>query len=289
MKYRIYLITALFLISRQSTAEDPNQIKLVSRNDANAKYAVGLLQLALTKIKKPYTINTSHGELTAMRLKESARSGTIDVIWTATNKELEAELIPIRVPLEKGLLGHRIFIVHRDNKNLLANVDTIEQLRAYTIGQGRGWTDAEILKANGFKVTLAPKYESLFYMIDGKRFQLFPRGVNEPFAEIEKRPELELAVDENVMLVYRMPYYFFVNPARKELADDIESGLMAAIDDGSFDKYFFADETTQKVISNVSNKNRKIFKLTNPELPEKTPLDNQKLWVNFEDLQKQKS
>lgn len=120
-------------------------------------------------------------------------------------------------------------------------------------------------------------------MVDGKRFQLFPRGVNEPFVEIEKRPSLELAVDENVMVVYKMPYYFFVNPARKQLATDIEAGLLAAINDGSFDEYFYADETTQKVIANVPAKGRRIFQLNNPGLPVQTPTDD-KFWVKFEDL-----
>lgn len=285
MHVKKILFLLLNAVSLMSNAADDMEIKVVSRNDSNARYAIGLLELAISKTKKDYKIKTTPGELTAMRLQESTKSGTIDVIWTATNKELEEELTPVRIPLEKGLLGHRIFIVHRDNKNLLANVETLDDLKKFTIGQGRGWTDAEILRANGFKVILAPKYESLFYMVDGKRFQLFPRGVNEPHTEIEKRKDLDLAIDDHVMLVYKMPYYFFVNPAKKQLADDIEAGLNAAIEDGSFDKFFYADETTQKVIKNVTSNGRHIFELVNPNLPPKTQLTNPKLWIKFEDLQ----
>lgn len=270
--------------SAAAETEPEYKIRIISRGDANANYAIGLLRLAITKSGKPYTLSISEGALTAMRLKESLISGTIDVSWTATNNELEKELLPVRIPLEKGLLGHRIFIVHRDNKNLLNNVKTLDDLRRFSVGQGRGWTDADILKANGFNVVLAPKYESLFYMVDGKRFQIFPRGVNEPFAEIDKRPNLDLAVDENVMVVYKMPYYFFVNPARKALMEDIQKGLTLAIEDGSFDAYFYADQTTKMVIKNVASSKRVIFELNNPNLPEKTPLDNPKLWVKFDEL-----
>lgn len=291
MFLRAALISVVNLILMQLCfgATDNDQINLVSRGDANAKYAIGLLSLAIQKTGKPYNIKVSQGELTTMRLMESVKAGTIDVFWAATSDELEKELLPVRIPLEKGLLGHRIFIVHKDNQHILDDVTSLADLRKFTLGQGRGWTDSDILKANGFKVVLAPKYESLFLMIDGKRFQLFPRGVNEPFNELELRPSLELAIDQNVMITYKIPYYLFVTPGRPELAKDIETGLMTAIADGSFDAYFYNDETTKAVIKQVATVKRRIFALETPSLPPKTPLDNPKLWVNFEELQKKSS
>ena len=41
------------------------------------------------------------------------------------------------------------------------------------------------------------------------------RRTHEPWAEIDKRPGLELTVDEHVMLVYRSPFYLFVSPSKK--------------------------------------------------------------------------
>ena len=85
---------------------------------------------------------------------------------------------------------------------------------AYRFGQGRDWSDTTIMRANGMKVVTAVKYDNLFLMADGKRFDGFPRGVHEPWAEIDKRPGLELTVDEHVMLVYRSPFYLFVSPSK---------------------------------------------------------------------------
>lgn len=291
MVLRAAILSVINFVSIQLcfAAADTDQINVVSRGDANAKYAIGLLSLAIEKSGKPYKIKVSQGELTTMRLMESVKAGSIDLFWAATSDELEKELLPVRIPLEKGLLGHRIFIVHKDNQHLLDDVTSLADLRKFTLGQGRGWTDSDILKANGFKVVLAPKYESLFYMIDGKRFQLFPRGVNEPFNELELRPSLELVIDQNVMITYKIPYYLFVTPGRPELAKDIEAGLMTAIADGSFDAYFYNDETTKAVIKQVATVKRRIFALETPSLPPKTPLDNPKLWVNFEELQKKSS
>lgn len=286
---RAFLVAILLITTcvDAETIQDNMTINIISRGDSNAAYAIGLLNLAVSKCGKQYKINILNGGLTAMRLKESVRDGTIDLSWTASNQELEDTLIPIRVPLEKGLMGHRILMVHKDNVHLLDQVKTLDDLKGISFGQGRGWTDVDILESNGIRVIKAPKYESLFLMLDGKRFQAFPRGVNEPFAEIELRKNLELAVDENVMLVYTMPYYFFVTPKRPELAADLEKGLFRAIEDGSFDQYFYNDPTTRMVVEKVKMSGRRVFKLKNPNLPAKTPVKDTRLWVDIENLSKE--
>ncbi len=188
------------------------------------------------------------------------------------------------MPLFKGLLGHRILIIHKDNAHLFDHVQTYEQALRYKYGQGKGWTDTMIMEANGMEVVTTVRYEGLFYMADGGRFHAFPRGVHEPWGEIASRPELELTVDKNLMFVYTMPYYLFVSPKRPELARAIEQGLLAAIDDGGFDEVFLNNSMVKLVLEKAGLQHRRIFKLDNPELPPKTPLDNPKLWVNVTEL-----
>lgn len=55
MFLRAALISFVNLILMQLCfgVTDPNQINLVSRGDANAKYAIGLLSLAIEKTGKP--------------------------------------------------------------------------------------------------------------------------------------------------------------------------------------------------------------------------------------------
>ena len=137
------------------------------------------------------------------------------------------------------------------------------------------------MKANGMKVVPAVKYDSLFFMADGKRFDAFPRGVHEPWAEIDKHPNLDLVVDKNVMMVYRMPFYLFVTPGKKQLADDIYNGLMKAVEDGSFDEYFYSNPTVKLVLEKADLKSRKIFNLKNPVLPPLTPINDARLWVDI--------
>ena len=280
MLNRFVVLFILVLVNTVCTAETTN-VTVVSRGDDNAKYAIAMLNLALEEVGDPFAINVISDALSAPKLREELIAGSIDVIWTATNRDMETNALPVRVPLFKGLLGHRILIVHKDNVHLFDHVTSMQQALAFTYGQGQGWTDTTIMQANGMKVVAANKYESLFYMTDGKRFDAFPRGVHEPWGEIAQRSELELTVEPNLMFVYQMPYYLMVTPKRPDLAANIERGLTMAIEDGSFDQMFYGNAMVKTVLQYANLRERRIFNLTNPELPSETPLDNKKLWVDI--------
>lgn len=278
------LLLIQLLVIATAAAETVTRVKVVSRGDENADYAIGMLRLGLQKVGKPFEIIVEDDALSAPKLREELIAGNIDVIWTATNMDMEENALPVRVPLYKGLLGHRILIVHKDNAHLFDHVESMQEALKFKYGQGVGWTDTTIMKANGMNVVEATKYEGLFYMADGKRFDAFPRGVHEPWGEVSKHTDLELAVDKNLMFVYIMPYYLMVTPGRPDLAADIERGLLMAIDDGSFDEKFFGNNMVKMVLQYADLKNRRIFKLRNPELPPRTPLDNPKLWIDISKL-----
>ena len=281
MKRLLWILTGI-LFSASLSAE--TVIKVVSRDDGNARYAIGMIELAMQKAGEDYSLQVSQGVLTAARQQQDAVEGKIDVIWAATTQEVEDMLIPVRIPLYKGLLGYRVFIVHEDNRDLFANVRTFDDLKQYVFGQGRGWPDTDILRHNGLKVETGT-YEGLFLMADGQRFHAFPRGINEPWGEIEVRPELELTVDPHVMLVYRMPFYLLVTPTRPELAETIERGLMMAINDGSFDELLLNDPMVKMVIERGNIASRRAFELENPALPAATPLDRPELWFDISLIQ----
>lgn len=277
---RVLLILVLFLPLGALAAFD---IKLVSRDDSNARYAIAMIRLALDKADVEYTLSISQGTLTAARQQQDTEDGVIDIMWAATTEDIESRLLPIRIPLYKGLLGHRVFIVHRDKRNLFAGIHRFEQLQGFVFGQGKGWPDTDIMRRNGLNVETGT-YEGLFLMADGQRFDAFPRGVNEPWSELQARPELELAVDEHLMFVYRMPFYLFVSPRQPELARVLEEGMLMAIADGSFDAQMMSDPMVQMVVERGKLGQRQIFELTNPDLPDATPLDNAALWFDINSL-----
>ena len=92
----------------------------------------------------------------------------------AVRDDLEETLLPIRIPIYRGLIGWRIPLVSAANKDLLASVRTLDDLRRLRFGQRQDWADTPILRANGLEVKTSQSYESLFRMLDAGRFEVFP-------------------------------------------------------------------------------------------------------------------
>lgn len=286
MKIR-FLIALFFYLSyiHCSTSVAKETIRVNTASDGNGRYAMQMLNLALSKIEVQYEIVADENVISQSRNIELVSSGQSDLLWAATNQQMEDTLLPIRIPLYKGLLGHRIFIIRKGDQARFDQINTIEDLQRLTFGQGKTWADTEILRSNNLTVVTANKYQGLFYMLDGSRFDAFPRGVQEPWQELETNATLPLAVEEKIMLIYRMPFYFFTTKDNKKIAADIELGLNRAIADGSFDRVFFNDPMIKSVIEKANLKDRKVFKLSNPALPKETPLERKELWLDIEKLQ----
>lgn len=250
-------------------------------SDPNGPYAIKMIELAIRHIDNKYKLSVSKENYSQAKIMEEIDANNLDIFWNSSSSELEDKFTPIRIPLYKGLLGYRIFIINKNNQSKFDGVKTYEDLKAITIGQGKTWADTKILESNGLTVVKVNKYESLFYMVDGGRFDAFSRGVHEPFGELEKHPELkDLAVEKNLMLVYKMPFYLFVNKQNKELAKDLEIGLNRAIEDGTFDQVFFNDSSVKSVMEKANMKNRRVFELKNPTLSKETPLERKELWFD---------
>jgi hypothetical protein len=186
----------LLLSTPQMTMAETKTLKVNDSNDPNGPYTVSMIQLALDHMDTKYNLQVGHENFTQARANEEVKTGRLDLIWTTTGKETEEKLEAVRIPLFKGLLGCRIFIINKNNQFKFDNIQTFEDLKKLTYGQGKTWADGKILEANGLKVIKTNKYENLFHMVEGERFDAFPRGVHEPFGEIEKRPNLNLAVEK---------------------------------------------------------------------------------------------
>ncbi|MER2490834.1 diguanylate cyclase [Catenovulum sediminis] len=252
---------------------------------AKEEYQFGLLKLALDyDAQNTYQYQPASRFLPQVTMMEQLKAGEIEVAWTGTSKELETELLPIRIPLYKGLLGHRIFIIREGNQAKFDAVDTFSDLQRLTAAQERTWADTKILRSAGIPVIGTRRYENLFYMLEGGRYDYFPRGVHEPWSEIAARPELPLTVEKHILLKYPMPAYFFVRKDNFNLANKIEAGLRQAIRDGSFDDYFFSNPMIKDVIEKAHLTERVMFEIDNPNIPDATPFEDPSLWLDINNL-----
>ncbi|WP_394193078.1 hypothetical protein [Pseudoalteromonas atlantica] len=240
-----------------------------------------LLKEALNKANLDYVHPyESDKDISNARILNDVKIGQLDVMWSMTSQSLEQDYQAVYIPLFRGLLGMRLAIVTQQNAELFKHVSSIADLKRFRAGQGKTWPDTTILKENGLNVVTTLKYPNLFPMLEGGRFDYFPRGVNEPWDEIVNHQELNLTVDPYVLLKYTAPLYFFVAKENAQLAQKLTQSLNQMIEDGSFNSMFFSDSQVQMVLQKANLKQRIIIPLSNPNLSSMTPLSRTELWFD---------
>lgn len=259
-------------------------VKPESPDDPRHLYYLEVLKLALDQTRAtdgPYRLETSNDIMYQQRaLKSLETDRGVNVVWTMTTSTRESRFRPVRIPLLKGLLGYRIFLIRKGDQARFSAVRSLDDLRQLTAGQSSDWPDTKILRSNGLKVVGGVSYRGLFSMLKLGRFDYFPRGANEPWAELRTHRGQGLAVEQSLMLEYPAPIYFFVNRQDSQLADRLERGLRLAIADGSFEHLFVTHPSIREVMDRAHIGQRRIFKLDNPLLTPETPLNDRSLWFD---------
>ncbi|WAJ70600.1 diguanylate cyclase [Catenovulum adriaticum] len=260
------------------------QIKHTRVDDLKSQYFIALIELALAKanVEQQFSIIESSQNFNQQQQVERIKNGELSIMWAGTQPDYEHNLLPIRIPLMKGLQGHRLFIIRPDQQAAFSKVDSLSALKTLKAGQGRFWGDTEILKFSGLPVVTSVKKENLFYMLEGGRFDYFPLAVHEPWDEVLNRPTLGLMVEKHILLVYPMAMYFFVSRDNPDLHRLIVQGLEQAIADGSFDELFYNAPHIKNALKLAKLSQRQVIRIPNPTLTEQTPLKRKALWLNLE-------
>jgi ABC-type amino acid transport substrate-binding protein len=246
--------------------------------DHRYDYATQVLQLALSKSGVDYRIEPAAFPMNQERQVLELEAGrSIDVGPIPSSAEREARLLPIMIPLNKGVLGWRLGLIRKGESASFEHVRTLEDLKGLRIAQGQEWPDTQILRANGVDVITAPRYEGLFKMLIGKRFDYFPRSTMEIWDEQENNAGT-LEVEPHLALHYFYDAYFMVNRHNTRLARDIERGFEKAVADGSFDRLFqqYYGERLRK----AHLETRTVIELHNPLMTPATPTNRPELWYD---------
>jgi len=246
--------------------------------DHRYDYAAQLLQLALSKSGVEYRIEPAALAMNQERQVQELEAGrSIDVGPIPSSAEREARLLPIMIPLNKGVLGWRLGLIRRGEESSFDRIQSLDDLKRVRIAQGQEWPDTQILRANGIDVITAPRYEGLFKMLVGKRFDYFPRSVMEIWDEQENNAST-LEVEPHLALHYFYDAYFMVNRHNTRLAHDIERGLEKALADGSFNRLFqqyYGDRLRKAHLET-----RTVIELRNPLTTPGTPTNRPELWYD---------
>jgi len=252
--------------------------------DPKQSYFIDMLTLALEESRErygkykvqPVSVEMAQGRTSVML----ERNEYLDLTWRMTTKVQEKRLQAIYVPLLKGMMGYRIFIIRRGEQEKFSKTMSLEDLQDIPLGQGYNWPDSDILTYNDFMVVKG--YDThLLNMLEKQRFDYFPRAIHEPWIEVKDKSGF--VVEKNIMFKYPAPIYFFVNKGNTRLHQRLVFGLNKALASGKFDQLFYHHKVTAGILDKVKNDNRIIFNLKNPLLSKKSQrlLSNKALWLSL--------
>jgi ABC-type amino acid transport substrate-binding protein len=232
---------------------------------ADQNYGAQVLALALAKSGIPYTLTIHPDRVNQERARLMIEEEQISVYDFGTSADFEQRLLPVYFPIDRGLLGYRLCVIHRDNAAAFASITSLDQLRAKTAGQGVNWSDTAILRYAGITVHVAP-WESLFKMVESKRFDFFPLGVMEASTLLNESKALapNAIVEPHLVLIYPFGRLFFVRKDNTALRDAIQSGLEQAFADGSFQQLL--EDFWSLSLTTVNLKERIQIRISNPTL-----------------------
>ena len=283
LRRRPLLALPLLLASRRLPAQQGEPVRIprhVSMPDPQLAYVRRVVELALSRARSKLEIRPVDLDMAQGRtlIELAAGQSPVDVMWTVTDRDRESSgLLPVRIPIDRGLMGWRLLLVRRSELAQWARVRSLKALSERVAGQGHDWPDTTILRANGLQVGTSSGYDALFRMLAAGRVDYFPRSILEIDAEMAGGRYPDLAIVPNLMLHYPAAAYLFVSPRRPDLAADLKTGLEAAVADGSFQRLHHEQYSAALKAHPISR--HAVLKLSNPLLPAQTPIQRRELWL----------
>lgn len=119
-----------------------------SEKDSRKDYSYELLSAALSKTTETYgafklTYSILMNEERARYTMRTSDYG--DIIQGVIRKEWESELIPIYIPILKGLMGKRIFLIRGGMQKKFSDINSLDQLKKIPVGAVHNWEITKVL------------------------------------------------------------------------------------------------------------------------------------------------
>ena len=244
------------------------------------EYPIQLLSLALDQTGVNYQLKHSENSLTKGKALDRLQDNReINIVWGMTNSQREKDLLPIRIPIFKGLIGWRLLLIRQDMAERFEYIQQLDHFIKLSPLQGRDWPDTKILQYNGFDVITERTSGALIKMLSNAQGDFFPRSIIEIWEELaESNVVNQIQVQPTLGIHYPSAIYFFVNKRSVPLANLIEKGLEKAIKNGKFEALFL--DHYKANIDKSQIQKRTFYQLENTFLPEKTPLYRKELWFD---------
>lgn len=248
------------------------------------QYTLEVLRQALERTRAAYgdfalTPSPAMHEKYRPTALEHADEG-INISAFPAKSGLDGKLIPVRIPIDRGLIGYRVLTIRAADQPRFDQVREAADLKSFRFGLLGSWDDVDILMHDGVAVETGSSQDGLFRMLDAKRFDALANAVP-PVTQLFDRygPVYPaMAIEKGLLLHYPMPVYFwFRNTEDGRLrAERVRSGLESMVKDGTLKTLFHKqfDETLQR----LDFGHRRVIDLPDPLLDGQDPLADPALW-----------
>lgn len=264
-----FVLVALLLPSLGATANTLT-VGVIGRANTEGMditvYYEDVIRLALEKTRAShgdFLIQPRPFEASVDRVKAMLQSAAgIDVIWATVTPERIQSMHYVSVDLLQDLNNYRALLVRKNDLPRFQSIASLDDLRQFKPGNGRNWTDTQVMQFNNFNVVTAVDYGLLIKMLNAKRFDFITRGLHEVGMDLVMFPSANLAVVPDVVLKYSSSasYGLFVRKNDEALAKRLELGLAHARADGSLQALYDQMKLFQPGI-NILQNNPRIIEL----------------------------
>ncbi|BDQ37579.1 hypothetical protein SYK_19390 [Pseudodesulfovibrio nedwellii] len=233
----IILILVSFTTTPHTAHADYLTIRVPAYSDGIHSYFVDLLTTALSKAGHLAAIEQV-SDIPHLRERTMLETGELSVLWLVRSQKRDKRYFPVPVKLTNGMIGKRVLLVPRDQKEDYKDVKTLRDFKELGKigGFGTQWFDVGVWKANDLPYLEVTQWRLLYRMVadESRGVDYFSRGINEVMDEVENHSEL--VIEPHIMLVYNRDFIFYVSPTRPQLAETLRSALEEARDSGLVDQ-----------------------------------------------------
>ncbi|WP_020561195.1 hypothetical protein [Thiofilum flexile] len=247
------------------------QIRLSQQPNIDIKTDIyfSLLELALQKSGHPYEIKITPVSATTHFHRIITHPDLVNIGWIGTSKEIEAQLLPVRIPLLRGMVGYRVFLIRKEDQPIWNEVKTLDNLAQFKALLGRGWSDVAIMRAKNLPV-VEGIYTNLVSMLMSSRGDYYPRSIFEINQQLDETRYPTVGIEQSLLLHYPLAIYFFVAPGQIVLRDALQNGLERAMADGSYNELLATHPMTQNIFKTLNLPQRHLIEIDNPFLTDDT-------------------
>ncbi|MFP5222456.1 MAG: hypothetical protein ACLGSA_09210 [Acidobacteriota bacterium] len=268
-----WLMTALLFLLAASVPchaqADPHVFTVQS--DENLEFAreLCLAALAAAGVEARFSLfPMAHPK----RLNAELASGNLSLAFLPPDEDSSAlenqgYVKPLKVPLDRGLLGYRICLVRDEDADLLQNVRNADDLKRIRIGQGASWGDIKVYQEAGIEVVEAPfsSVSDPMKALASRYYDALPLGVDEYrfFLQSYHKEAPGITADRHIAISYPWNRYVWISTVAKDsklLQESLDKGFEIIAANGQFEAIYakFKDAEPRKQLMG-----RRIIRLQN--------------------------